>query len=303
VEKPYPKTVIAIAGPTAVGKTKMAIILAQWLHTQVISFDSRQFYAELKIGAAPPSPAELSLVKHHFIGHLSVDEEWSAGQFETAALQKVQQVFKKKNTVVLVGGSGLYLRAFTQGLDEMPNVDPAHRQALNKLYAQEGLKALQTELKQKDPTYYAKVDLQNPQRLIRALELIRGSDKTYTQLRQQKPKKRPFNIIKVGLNLPRAQLYQRINTRVEKMMQAGLLEEVKDLQNKQAKNALNTVGYKELFTFLKGKFSMEEAVQEIQKNSRRYAKRQITWFTKDNDFKWFLPDDIAGVKDFINQQL
>jgi len=292
VEKPYPKTVLALAGPTAVGKTGVAIALAQHFKTEIVSFDSRQFYRELKIGAAPPSTQELAKAPHHFIGHLSVDEEWSAGQFEKAALKKVEALFKNHNLIILVGGSGLYLRAFCQGLDEMPTVEPHHRTALNAVLETQGLPALQEELAQKDPDFYEKVDLQNPQRIIRALELIRGSGKTYTELRQQSHRQRPFNILKVGLNLPRPQLYARINERVDLMVAQGLVQEAQDLLPYQEKNALQTVGYKELFKYFGGLLSLEEAIVEIKKNSRRYAKRQITWFKKEPGLQWFNPTDV-----------
>ncbi len=292
MEKPYPKTVLALAGPTAVGKTGVAIALAQHFKTEIVSFDSRQFYRELKIGAAPPSTQELAKAPHHFIGHLSVDEEWSAGQFEKAALKKVEALFKNHNLIILVGGSGLYLRAFCQGLDEMPTVEPHHRTALNAVLETQGLPALQEELAQKDPDFYEKVDLQNPQRIIRALELIRGSGKTYTELRQQSHRQRPFNILKVGLNLPRPQLYARINERVDLMVAQGLVQEAQDLLPYQEKNALQTVGYKELFKYFGGLLSLEEAIVEIKKNSRRYAKRQITWFKKEPGLQWFNPTDV-----------
>jgi tRNA dimethylallyltransferase len=303
VEKPSVNTVIAIAGPTAVGKTSVAIKLAQYFGTEIISFDSRQFYQQLKIGAAPPSAHELAQVKHHFIGHLSVDEEWNAGQFEDAALQKAKTLFQTYNPLILVGGSGLYLRAFSQGLDKMPTVSPSQRAALIRLLADEGLGALQQELKIKDPEYFEKVDIHNPQRLMRALELIRGSNTTYTELRKQKPKERPFKIITLGLNLPRHELYERINLRVDQMIADGLVEEVKALRDYQTFNALQTVGYKELFKHFNGELSAAEAVEEIKKNSRRYAKRQLTWFRKDPSITWFNPNDLLAIKTFLQQQL
>ncbi|MDZ7845778.1 MAG: tRNA (adenosine(37)-N6)-dimethylallyltransferase MiaA [Owenweeksia sp.] len=277
------KQAIFITGPTAVGKTNVALQLAQWLGTEIVSFDSRQFYRELKIGAAPPTEEELQLVSHHLIGHLSVKEEFNAGQFETAAMALLQKLFKKYDRVLLVGGSGMYMNALAEGFDTMPAADPKKRKDLNEIYRQKGLSPLQKELKIKDPKYYKEVDPNNPQRLIRALEVIRTTGQQYSDFRKGAVKSRPFDILKIGLNLPRALLYERINSRVDQMMATGLLQEVKSLVPYRGKNALQTVGYRELIRHLDGELSLEEAVVEIKKNSRRYAKRQLTWFRRDKE--------------------
>lgn len=293
------KTAIFIAGPTAVGKTDVAIQVAEWLQTEIISFDSRQFYKELKIGAAPPSPEELSRVPHHLVGHLSVKDDYSAGDFEKEALAKLDEIFEKHDTAVLVGGSGLYMRILTDGFDEMPHIPAEVREKLNTELTENGLETLAEELKQKDPKYFAQVDQQNPQRVIRALEVIRTTGNTYTSYRQGSKTERPFNIIKIGLDLPREELYERINLRVDKMMEAGLYEEVKSLLPFRDKNSMQTVGYKELIRHFDGEIDLATAVEEIKKNSRRYAKRQLTWFRREKDVEWFSPFKMEEVKRFI----
>lgn len=295
------KTAIFIAGPTAVGKTDVAIQVAEWLQTEIISFDSRQFYKELKIGAAPPSPEELSRVPHHLVGHLSVKDDYSAGDFEKEALAKLDEIFEKHDTAVLVGGSGLYMRILTDGFDEMPHIPAEVREKLNTELTENGLETLAEELKQKDPKYFAQVDQQNPQRVIRALEVIRATGNTYTSYRQGSKTERPFNIIKIGLDLPREELYERINLRVDKMMEAGLEQEVKQLLPYRNQNSMQTVGYKELIRHFDGEISLEEAVDEIKKNSRRYAKRQLTWFRREKDVEWFSPIKIDCIRDFLNK--
>lgn len=297
------KTAIFIAGPTAVGKTDVAIQIAEWLQTEIISFDSRQFYKELKIGAAPPSPEELSRVPHHLVGHLSVKDDYSAGDFEKEALAKLDKVFETHDTAVLVGGSGLYMRILTDGFDEMPHIPAKVREKLNSELSEKGLEALANELKETDPKYYDTVDKQNPQRVIRALEVIRTTGNTYTSYRQGEKTKRPFNIIKIGLDLPREELYERINLRVDKMMEAGLYEEVKSLLSFRDKNSMQTVGYKELIRHFDGEISLEEAVEEIKKNSRRYAKRQLTWFRREKYIEWFSPLEVKEIEEFLKEQL
>lgn len=295
------KTAIFIAGPTAVGKTDVAIQVAEWLQTEIISFDSRQFYKELKIGAAPPSPEELSRVPHHLVGHLSVKDDYSAGDFEKEALAKLDEIFEKNDIAVLVGGSGLYMRILTDGFDEMPDVPSEVREKLNTELSEKGLETLAAELKQKDPDYFAQVDQQNPQRVIRALEVIRATSNTYTSYRQGSKTERPFNIIKIGLDLPREELYERINLRVDKMMEAGLEEEVKQLLPYRNQNSMQTVGYKELIRHFDGEINLTTAVEEIKKNSRRYAKRQLTWFRREKDVEWFSPIKIDCIRDFLNK--
>lgn len=296
------KTAIFIAGPTAVGKTDVAIQLAEWLQTEIISFDSRQFYKELKIGAAPPSPEELARVPHHLVGQLSVKDDYSAGDFEKEALAKLEEIFKTHDTAVLVGGSGLYMRILTDGFDEMPDIPAEIREQLNAELEENGLESLANELQQKDPTYFAQVDQQNPQRIIRALEVIRTSGNTYTSYRQGEKTKRPFNIIKIGLDMPREKLYERINLRVDKMMEAGLEEEVKQLLPFREKNSMQTVGYKELIRYFDEEINLNFAIEEIKKNSRRYAKRQLTWFRREKDIEWFSPMSIEEIKNFVKNK-
>lgn len=297
------KTAIFIAGPTAVGKTDVAIQIAEWLQTEIISFDSRQFYKELKIGAAPPSPEELNRVRHHLVGHLSVKDDYSAGDFEKEALAKLDEIFEKHDTAVLVGGSGLYMRILTDGFDEMPDIPTEVREKLNSELSEKGLEALANELKETDPKYYDTVDKQNPQRVIRALEVIRSTGNTYTSYRQGEKTARPFNIIKIGLDLPREKLYERINLRVDKMMEAGLEQEVKQLLPCRNQNSMQTVGYKELIRHFDGEINLTTAVEEIKKNSRRYAKRQLTWFRKEKDVEWFSPFEVVEIKKYISVKL
>ncbi len=299
-------TALFLCGPTAVGKTAVAIALARHLNTEIISFDSRQFYSELKIGSAPPNAAELNRVTHHFIGHLSIvegDREWNAGSFATAALEKMTSVFKTKAQVLLVGGSGLYMRALSDGFDSLPEVPLAIRQSLNQELADHGLEKLVAELHEKDPLYAEEADLQNPQRVIRALEIIRGSGKAFSTLRNKQKVDRPFNILKLGLTLPREELYARINTRVDRMIEAGLEKEAKDLYAYRNANALQTVGYKEWWPYFEGQYDLTTVIEEIKKNSRRYAKRQMTWLRRESDLHWFSPEDTEGMMHYINQQL
>ena len=296
------KRVIYICGPTAAGKTAVAIALAQKLACEIISFDSRQFYKELKIGAAPPNTEELAAAKHHFIGHLAVDDEWNAGEFAAAAEQKISALHENYNDVILVGGSGLYMKALSEGFDDMPEIPPHFRETLNKEIQEYGLEKLQEELKQKDPEYFEKVDQQNPQRIIRALEVIRYSEGTFTAFRKgQTKKEHPYSEVKIGITLPRPELYERINLRVDKMMQAGLFDEVKALLPHQNLNALQTVGYKELFAHFEGTLTLDEAVEEIKKNSRRYAKRQLTWFRRDNEIVWFSPFETDTILNHLHE--
>ncbi len=270
------KKLIVVAGPTAVGKTAYAIKLAQELNTEIISFDSRQFYKEMNIGVAVPSATELALAKHHFIQHISIQEPYNAGKFEVDALQTIEQLFLTHNELVAVGGSGMYLNALLYGFDPLPG-DEKVRQELQHLFDTKGIVALQNELKEKDGAYFEQVDIQNPHRLMRALEVCRITGKTYSSQRNNVPKKRPFSTEIRIINTEREKLYQKINTRVELMMENGLLDEVTSLQPYKHLNALQTVGYRELFDYLEGKSKLETAIQLIQQNTRRYAKRQLTW--------------------------
>ncbi len=281
------KNLICVVGPTAIGKTKLAIALANHFHTEVVSADSRQFYREMRIGTAVPEPEELEAAPHHFIQHLSIEEPYSVGTYEKDAVSLLEQLFKTHNEVVLVGGSGLYVDAVTRGLDEFPEITPGTREALQQQLQEEGIQSLQRELKQSDPSYYDEVDLENPHRLIRALEVCRSSGAPYSSFRRQQPAERNFRPLYVGLEAPREILYSRINTRVDLMLEAGLVEEARNLYPRRELSALQTVGYKELFRYFEGSMELEEAVEEIKKNTRRFAKRQLTWYRKQSHIHWF----------------
>lgn len=294
------KTLILITGPTAIGKTGLAVFIAQQLHTEIISFDSRQFYKEMNIGTAVPSDEELKSVPHHFIQNLSIHDDYSVGDFEKDALKKLEELFQKYDSVVMVGGSGLFEKAVTEGLDVFPDVNPKIREELNQEFEKFGIEKLQEELKNSDAAYYQQVDLNNHHRLIRALEIIRETGKPFSSFRKNKSAERNFNIIKIGLELPREEIYDRINRRVDLMMENGLLDEVKSLYEFKHLNSLQTVGYKELFDYLDGKIELDFAVSEIKKNSRRYAKRQLTWWRKDENIHWFSPNQKSEILQFIN---
>jgi tRNA dimethylallyltransferase len=281
------KYLIAVVGPTAIGKTSLSIALAQNFNTDIISADSRQFFKEMSIGTAAPSKEELAAAPHHFIHHLTVGEDYSVGNFEKDALQKLDELFKCKPVVIMVGGSGLYVDAVTKGLDNFPKVDPKIRADLNQKLSTEGLAGLQNELHHLDPDYYAEADIKNPHRVIRALEICRGTGKPYSSFRKKENLERPFETLYVGLTADRQIVYDRINLRVDLMITQGLLHEVKNLYERRDLNALNTVGYKEIFRYLDGELSLEEAVEEIKKNTRRFAKRQYTWFRKNQNIHWF----------------
>lgn len=281
------KTVISIVGPTAIGKTALSIELAKALQTEIISADSRQFFKEMSVGTAVPSEKELAAAPHHFIQHISIKEEYSVGDFERDALLQAEEIFKTRDTLILVGGSGLYTRSFLKGLDDFPEVDPGMREKLNLNLQEKGLEPLKKQLQELDPEYYQKVDFNNPHRLVRALEICLGTGRPYSSFLNKKKNNRNFEIISIGLTAPREIIYQRINLRGDQMMEAGLLEEAKKLFSFRSLNALNTVGYKELFQYLDGQNSLEEAIEEIKKNTRRFAKRQLTWFRKEKDITWF----------------
>ena len=280
------KVLLAVVGPTAIGKTALGIQLAKHFDTEIISADSRQFFKEMKIGTAVPSGEELNQAPHHFIQHKSIFEPYSVGDFEKDAIALLDNLYQKKDIAIMVGGSGLYVDAVISGLDEFPKVDPQIRETLNKELEDNGLESLQKELKQRDPEYYKTVDLENPHRLIRALEVCRAANKPYSSfLNQQKPE-RLFKSLYIGIDAPREVVYQRINSRVELMMEAGLLEEAKKLYPYKELNALQTVGYKELFEYIDGECSLEFAISEIKKNTRRFAKRQLTWLRKNESILW-----------------
>ena len=280
------KELIVIAGPTAVGKTAYAIELAKKYRTEIISADSRQFYKELKIGTAAPTEEELAAAPHHFIGNLSIHDYYNVSIYEQEALKLIGHLFEKYDKVIAVGGSGLYIDALCYGIDELPDADEELRKEIKRKFAEEGIAYLQREVKRLDPDFYDIADIHNPKRLQRALEVCLSTGKTYSSLRKNKRKSRDFRIRKYVLNMNREKLYQRINMRVDKMMEAGLLDEVRDLLPYQDLNALNTVGYKELFRYFDDEISLDQAVTDIKTNSRRYAKRQITWFKRYKDFTW-----------------
>ncbi len=279
-------TVYIIAGPTAVGKTALSIALAKAIQTEIISADSRQCFSELCIGVARPSPAELAAVKHHFIADHSVETDINAGYFEKFALEKSASIFSKNEQLVMVGGTGLYIKSFCEGIDPMPQIDSSIREAIIDNYTSKGLIWLQAELKHRDPAFWETAEQANPQRLMRALEVLNATGKSIIQFRTAQKKQRPFNIVKIGLEMPMEQLTLRINSRVDQMMLDGLIEEVQSVVQFRTKPALQTVGYKEIFDFLDGKISKETAIQQIKHHTRQYAKRQMTWFKKDTEFKW-----------------
>lgn len=297
------KILFSIVGPTGIGKTTLSIILAQHLKTEIISCDSRQFYKELNIGTAAPTPEELSLVPHHFIGNLSINQDYSVGDFEKDALGKIFELFNTFDQLIMVGGSGLYEKAVNEGIDTFPDIDAHIRQELVVEMQEKGLSNLIDELKKNDPKYYSQVDLNNPVRVLRALEIFRGTGKPYSSFRNNLIKKRNFTSVKIGLTASRDIIYDRINKRVDLMMEKGLLNEVISLQSYRHKNALQTVGYKEIFEYLDGNISLEFAINEIKKNSRRYAKRQLTWYRRDNSVNWFDYCNIQEIVDFVTKKI
>jgi tRNA dimethylallyltransferase len=297
------KYLIVIAGPTAVGKTALSIALARHFNTEVLSADARQFFREMSIGTAKPTAEEMQGVKHHFINSHSISEPYSVGQYEQDALACLGQVFKEKDMAIMVGGSGLYIKAVCEGIDVMPEVAPHIRTELQQILEQQGLPVLQKELQERDPAYYQQVDLNNPQRVIRALEICRATGQPYTIFRTGKKAHRPFTIIKIGLQLPRPLLYQRIDMRMDLMLEQGLKEEAIQLLPFKHLNALQTVGYKEIYDHLEGQYDWEEAVRLLKRNSRRYAKRQLTWFGQDEEMEWFEPGQYAAILQYISDKL
>lgn len=297
------KTLIVIAGPTAIGKTALAITLAQHFTTEIISADSRQFFKEMSIGTAKPHPDELAAAKHHFIDSHSINTFFSTGDFEKQALGLLDEIFTRHDLAIMVGGSGLYLDAVTKGLDELPDTDMEIRSQLNNLFETEGLEPIKAQLEAADPEYYAKVDQANTQRLIRGLEFFLSTGKKVSSFLTNSRKERSFNIIKIGLNMERPLLYERINNRVDVMLEEGLLEEVKSLIEFRELNALKTVGYAELFDYLDGTITYDFAVEKIKQNTRRFAKRQLTWFRRDTQIHWFTPDQPAEVINFVEQTI
>ena len=287
MQKKNKKILLTVVGPTAIGKTSLAIDLALHFGTEIISCDSRQFFKEMSIGTAVPSSEELAQVKHHFIQHKSIFDTYSVGDFERDAITLLKELFKQHNVVIMVGGSGLYADTVVYGLDDFPEVSPEIRNELNELYQKQGITYLQTRLKDLDPIQYTQMDIQNPQRMMRALEVCIASGKPYSSFLNKKETLRDFTNITIGLTAEREVVYNRINERVELMLENGLLIEAQTLFPHKKLNALQTVGYRELFNFFEGKTSLDFAIEEIKKNTRRFAKRQYTWFHKNKDINWF----------------
>jgi tRNA dimethylallyltransferase len=294
------KSAIIIAGPTAVGKTALSIQLARQFQTEIISADSRQCYRELHIGVAKPNRLELQSVKHHFIDSHSIQDQLTAASFEQYALQKAAEIFREQDKLIVTGGTGLYLKAFISGFDAMPPVSGETRDLVRAIYLSKGLIGLREQLEKEDPVFSGSDELKNPQRMMRALEFIRTTGTSIRNFQRSVLVERPFRTINIGLELPRAVLYERINARVDKMMEDGLLDEVKKLLPYKHLNASQTVGYRELFDYLDGNMSLEKAVDKIKQNTRHYAKRQLTWFKADTSIRWFDPGDIDSILTFIN---
>jgi len=297
------KTLVCVVGPTAIGKTAVSVQLAQHFQTVILSADSRQFYREMTIGTAKPSEEELAAVPHYFINSHHVTDDYSAGAFERDALLLLTDLFLQHDVVVLVGGSGLFVNAICEGLDDLPKPLPGVRDRLNDLHRERGLEYLRSLLEKVDPSYFKEMDNQNPQRVIRALEVYESTGLPFSHFRRGQMVVRPFDVLKVGLRTDRERLYQQINARVEDMVAAGLLKEVQSLLPYRDKPPLQTVGYAELFDYLDGQCTLAQAVDKIKQNTRRYAKRQLTWFRKDNATTWFEPADIAGIIAHVTSQI
>ncbi len=297
------KHLIVIAGPTGVGKTNTAICIAQHFKTEIVSADSRQIFMETKIGTAVPTDEELQAAKHYLIGTHHISEYYNAWLYEQEALKTITHIFENHDIAILAGGSGLYVDAVCNGIDEIPDIDPSLREKVNQQFEAEGIIGLRQTLKLLDPEYYSIVDLQNPVRLKRAIEICLQAGKPYSELRQSQKRNRPFNIIKIALNLPREKLYERINLRVNQMISSGLEQEVKQLEPLKECMALKTVGYREFFDYFDGKCTKEEAIEKIKQNTRKYAKKQITWLKRNNDYTWFLPTELPQIIAHISTQI
>ncbi|MCF8346759.1 MAG: tRNA (adenosine(37)-N6)-dimethylallyltransferase MiaA [Bacteroidales bacterium] len=297
------RSLVVIGGPTAVGKTSVAITLAKKYHSEIISADSRQIYKETKIGTAVPSPEELLAVPHHFIQTINLTNYYNASMYELDALEKIENLFRKHDIVIMTGGSGLYINAVCFGIDELPTIDQEIRSSLAIQFRDRGLKSIQDDLKKADPVTYERVDLNNHFRILKALEVTRQTGLPYSSFLTQKHKKRNFRIIRLGLDMNRETLYRRINNRVDSMIDSGLIEEVKSLEQFREKNAMKTVGYRELFSYLDGRISLEQAVDLIKRNTRKYARKQLTWFRKNNLYPWFHPAEMERIETYIDSQL
>jgi len=289
-----------LLGPTGVGKTNASLSISKHFDAPIVSADSRQFYSEMRIGTAAPTAQELAAAKHHLVGHKSISQRYSCGMFETEALTILETIYQSHSMAMLVGGSMLYIDAVCNGIDDFPTPDPELRKSLENQLETEGIESLRAQLKLLDPEYYNRVDLKNSQRILKAIEVCLQTGKPYSSFRTNPQKKRPFKTIKIGLNLPREILYERINTRVDQMIDEGLVEEAKSLYPHRHHNALKTVGYREIFDYIDGKISLEKAIELIKRNSRHYAKRQFTWWARDKEIEWFSPDEIIDIKKYIS---
>lgn len=296
-------TLIVVAGPTAVGKTKVAVVLANALDTEIISADSRQIFREMNIGTAKPSDRELREARHHFVGTHSISEPYSAAAYGEEALALIEELSGEYECMILCGGSGLYIKAVCEGFDEIPAIDPEIRASLNRRYAEGGLPWLQQQMRDLDPDYFASMEQQNPQRIIRALEVKLGTGLSMAAFRGKPKASRPFSVIKVGLELDRAALYKAVDLRVDRMVEAGLFEEAARLYPYRDLNALHTVGYQEIFDYMEGKYDRDETIRLLKQHSRQYAKRQLTWFKRDPGFTWFAPDEQEKILAFVKQSL
>ncbi|WP_311439892.1 tRNA (adenosine(37)-N6)-dimethylallyltransferase MiaA [Hoylesella buccalis] len=295
-------TLVVLLGPTGVGKTEVALQIAEHLQSPIINADSRQLFAEIPIGTAAPTKEQQERVKHYFVGTLHLTDYYSAAKYEEDVLQLLNQLFNQQQMALLSGGSMMYIDAVCQGIDDIPTVDEATRRLMKRKLETEGLDALVAELKVLDPEHYKIVDLHNPRRVVHALEICYMTGNTYSSYRTNTKKIRPFNIIKIGLNRPREEMYERINNRVLKMMKQGLIEEAKAVYPQKGLNALNTVGYKELFAYFDGDISLDDAILKIQSNTRQYMRKQVTWFKRDNQIKWFSPTNIEEIINYIDDQ-
>ena len=295
------RTLLVILGPTCVGKSDLSVELALHFKTEILSCDSRQFYREMSIGTSVPSKRQLKLIRHHFIQFISVNDYYSSSLYERDVLKLLNQLFQSLNPLIMTGGSGMYADVVCEGIDDIPDVDQSIREKYTRKFAEEGLEGLRVSLKLLDPEHYAKVDLKNPKRIIRALEICETTGYPYSSFLKRDKRERDFRIIKIGLNRPREELYERINTRVDQMIDQGLENEARELQGLRHLNALNTVGYKELFDYFEGSCSKERAVDLIKRNTRRYAKRQLTWWAKDGSIRWFHPDQKEEIIRYIEK--
>ena len=293
------KTLIVIIGPTGVGKTELSLQMAEFFRTDILNADSRQLYRDIPIGTAAPTANEMARVRHHFVGTLGLEDYYSAAQYEVDAIELLSNLFKEKDVAIMSGGSMMYIDAVCNGIDDIPTIDDETRELMRKRYEDEGLEPLVKELKLLDPEYYEICDLRNPKRVVHALEICYMTGRTYTSFRVRTLKQRPFNIIKIGLNRDREELYARINTRVDKMVEQGLLEEAKRVLPFRHCNSLNTVGYKEIFNYFDGEWELDFALEKIRRNSRVYSRKQVTWFKKDEQVKWFHPEHIDEIKEYI----